>query len=235
MTQEHDSARDLLDSYADGELPETERLAVEEHLGRCDACLAELEALRSLRDAARSLPRELAPPRDLWAGIAARIESEGGRDEHRVVPLDLARGRRRISRAWVIRIAAAVTLVVVSSGVTALLLGRGATQPVVVVTRPAPVQATATTALAAFTPTELEYHGALEVLGAELEARRGELAPETVAAVEESLAIIDLAIDEARSALERDPSNTELPFHLSGVYRAKVELLRQAVQLPQGS
>lgn len=235
MTQEHGHALDRLDHFLDGELPEAERLAVEEHLGRCDHCLTELEGLRGLRDAARSLPREIAPPRDLWAGIAARIEAAPAREETRVVQLDFS-GRRRISKSWVIRIAAAVALVVVSSGATALLLGRGESPATVVVTVPAAVpESSAGAALAAFRPTELEYTGAVEVLSAELEARKAELAPATVAAVEESLMVIDLAIEEARAALERDPSNAELPFHLSGVYRKKVELLQQAVQLPQGS
>jgi anti-sigma factor RsiW len=243
MTQEHRYAQGSLDHFLDGELPDAERLALEEHLGRCDDCLAELDGLRALRDAARSLPREIGPPRDLWAGIAARIEAEPARAEARVVEVDFAARRRTVPSVWMIRIAAAMTLVVVSSGVTALLLrgsGEGtevaAGLPATTVTQPAPrPEAAVPTALAAFEPTEREYLGAVEVLAVELEARKADLAPETVATVEQSLRIIDRAIAEARVALERDPANADLPFLLSGVYRKKVDLLQQAVELPRGS
>jgi hypothetical protein len=87
------------------------------------------------------------------------------------------------------------------------------------------------TALAAFRPAEREYQRAVDELAQALETRRADLAPETVATLERSLAIIDAAIAESRQALERDPNSRELTRMLSTTYDAKVQLLRNAVQL----
>jgi hypothetical protein len=231
MTLDHRHVRDRLDYYLDGELSEEERLLVEEHLGRCDECLDEMEALRSIRDGARNLPRELTPPADLWPAIAARIQA-GTEPRGEVIEVDFRapRSEGKPSRAWILRIAAAVALVVASSGATVLLMRAGGGAPIA--TLPADtVRPNATTALAAFAPTEAEYQDAVAVLYAELRATEGRLSPETIATVEANLRIIDQAIAESRAALRADPSNAQIPLMLSGVYRKKVELLQNAVQL----
>lgn len=87
------------------------------------------------------------------------------------------------------------------------------------------------TALAAFRPAEREYQRAVDDLARVLDTRRESLAPETAATLERNLAIIDAAIAESRAALERDPNSRELTRMLSSTYDAKVQLLRQAVQL----
>lgn len=230
MTLEHRHIRERLDHFLDGELPDPERITVQEHLGRCDECLAEVEALRGIRAGALALPREIAPARDLWPGIAARIQSGvPAEPPANVIRADFGAARRyRGSTVWVIRIAAALALVVISSSVTAWLL-RG---PVPVATLPQRVvQPQTTTSLAAFAPMEAEYRSAVETLSIELAARRQQLSPETIATVEENLRIIDQAIAEARAALRANPANAEIPLLLSGVYRQKVELLQNAVQL----
>jgi hypothetical protein len=48
-----------------------------------------------------------------------------------------------------------------------------------------------------------------------------------VRVVRQNLAVIDRAIAEARTALERDPANTYLNLHLADTMRRKVELLRR--------
>lgn len=88
-----------------------------------------------------------------------------------------------------------------------------------------------TTALAAFRPAEQEYQRAVDELVQALETRRADLAPETVATLERNLAIIDAAIAESRQALERDPDSRELTRMLSRTYDAKVQMLRNAVQI----
>jgi anti-sigma factor RsiW len=230
MTLEHRHVLDRLDHYLDGELGAEERVLVEEHLGRCDECLEEVEALRAIRDGARFLPREIAPPRDLWPAIAARIHATA-ESPREVIAVDFGAARQpRASRVWVIRIAAAVALVVASSSTTALLLRRPGGEPVA--TLPASTATPpAKTALAAFAPTEAEYQGTVAALYAELRAREGRLSPETVATVEANLRIIDAAIAESRAALAADPGNARIPLLLSGVYQKKVELLQHAVQL----
>jgi len=71
----------------------------------------------------------------------------------------------------------------------------------------------------------------VEELQLALSLQRERLAPETVAVLEQNLAIIDRAIGEARAALEADPANQELSFLLMNVYQSKVELLQSAVQI----
>ena len=139
-------------------------------------------------------------------------------------------GSRWTRRGWLA--AAAVLLIVLSSGVTALLLRSGAS-PLAIGSPPAQPAEPVVTALAAFRPAEAEYLRTADDLTAMLEAQRDVLAPETIATIEENLRIIDQAIAEARTALLADPHNRELSEMLSGVYRRKVELLRSAVLLSQ--
>jgi len=48
-----------------------------------------------------------------------------------------------------------------------------------------------------------------------------------VRVVRQNLAVINQAIAEARTALERDPGSTYLNLHLANTMRRKVELLRR--------
>lgn len=237
---EHIEIQLRLDEYLDGDLPLPQRTAVEQHLDGCAECRREVDALRELRAGARALPRGIAPPRDLWPEIRARIEApaparvaDGGEETPGVLRFR-PRSARPDWRRWSALAAAAVVLVMLSSGATALLMRARSSAPVAAAPAAVAPAATprATTALVAFRPAELEYLDAVQVLEAELQARRHQLAPQTVTVIETNLAIIDQAIQEARAALEADPSNPDLPLHLSGVYRRKVELLQSAVLLP---
>jgi hypothetical protein len=122
--------------------------------------------------------------------------------------------------------AAAVVLVALSSGVTALILRR---------TIPATVRQTApaTPAAVASLPApvrsiDADYSGAIRELNESLAEHRPQLDPATVAKVEASLRIIDQAINEARRALVADPSNLNLHDLLAASYERKLELLRRA-------
>jgi len=64
---------DRLDDYVDGELPEAEFQEVELHLASCAGCASEERFLRELLEQASRLPRAIAPPRDLWPGVASRL------------------------------------------------------------------------------------------------------------------------------------------------------------------
>jgi anti-sigma factor RsiW len=240
---DHTEFLDRFDDFLKGELPPAERLAVAEHLKGCDPCRAELEGVVALRAHVRALPREIAPPRDLWPEIAARLRERGEAPaaepaDETVIAVDFrSRSRRPAWRRWAPLAAAAMVLVVLSSGITAMLMRARGEARVAVVQVPVPAgdAARPTSALAAFRPTEREYLGALETLEGELAARRDQLSPQTIATIEENLRIIDQAIAETRAALESDPGNAELPLLLSGVYRKKVELLQSAIQIPARS
>lgn len=238
----HEEIQSRLNDFVDGELPPAERSEVRDHLDGCELCRGELEGLVALLADARALPREVAPPRDLWDGIAARLQdrSPAARPEAAstpVIAVDFRPASRPAWRRWAPMAAAAMVLVALSSGLTAYLVRARAETQVAVVPVPVPtaVDTRPVSALAAFRPTEQEFIGTVETLQAQLEAGRPRLAPQTVATIEENLRIIDQAIAEARAALERDPANVDLPHMLSGVYRKKVELLQSAVQLQQRS
>jgi anti-sigma factor ChrR (cupin superfamily) len=62
--------------------------------------------------------------------------------------------------------------------------------------------------------------------------RRAQLDPETIAVVEQNLAIIDTAIARSRAALRRDPASGFLTEQLNRALEQKVELLRTAATLP---
>ena len=64
----------LLADYLEGTLDLGRRELVEHHLNRCDRCAALVRDLMAIQRQARSLP-DLVPSRDLWQGIAERIEA----------------------------------------------------------------------------------------------------------------------------------------------------------------
>jgi len=68
------AASRLLHRYFDEELPGELRNAVQEHLGSCVKCAAELGALAGLRNAVRALP-ETVPASDLWPRIQREIRT----------------------------------------------------------------------------------------------------------------------------------------------------------------
>jgi len=261
----HEQAVERLDDFASGELPDIERVLVQRHVDACDDCRAEVDAIQALLGQAATLPRAIAPPRDLWAGIAPRLEARAAplavmEDDPRVIPLAPRRRHWQPPR-WAMQIAAALVLVAGSSAITARIVrehpaqpgGQVALNPVVVTPRQgaqgrtadpavqaptAPVQAPAAgggkaapTAFAAFRPAERDYQSAIADLQRVLDAKRGQMAPETAETLERNLRIIDSAIAESRAALEKDPNSRELIDMLSATYDAKVKVLRQAVEI----
>ncbi len=95
--------------YLEGTLAADARTAVDEHVASCLRCSSILRDIGSIRAQAAQLP-ELAPSRDLWAGISARIEPA-------VVPL--GRARQDIRRSWIpAATAAAAALVIATAGIT---------------------------------------------------------------------------------------------------------------------
>lgn len=201
---------DLLDDALDAPA----RARADEHLAACDACVSRLQGMRLLVAHASSLPRTLPAPEDEWRRVRARLDVHG----------------RMTSPWWARRsvlLAAGLALVIASSAVTALLVGRGqdvAIQPTVSPAEPIAVMPR----LAAL---EHEYATVVRDLERELAGRKHTLAPETIAAVERSLRTIDAAIAEAREALARDPASETVARLLVASHEQKIELLRHAARL----
>ncbi|MEX2090024.1 MAG: zf-HC2 domain-containing protein [Bacteroidota bacterium] len=65
--------KQLLSEFLDGTLPFEQRNLVGLHLKECPECRRELAGIQSVLKQAAELPAAIAPPRDLWKGIDARL------------------------------------------------------------------------------------------------------------------------------------------------------------------
>lgn len=117
MTTDCGKFEAMLASHLEGELSDEQAVWMEAHAAECAECGAVAADLRRIAREAGSLP-PLAPSRDLWSGIEARISAP-------VIPLTTSHGaaRRFIpSFGWNAAIAAA--LVLATAGVTYLATSR---------------------------------------------------------------------------------------------------------------
>jgi hypothetical protein len=208
-----------LDDWVDGTLAADQAAEVRVHLSGCPHCQEQERRMRQLLAHAASLPRSVTPPRDLWPGIARRVERE-----------------RRWSRAggmpaWAL--AAAATVVV--GLVAALWAGRTPTA-----VRTVEIPAATPLARLASLPegsdpvvaaAERDYENAANALLEALQERQSEISPETLVRVRANLEVIDRALAELREALVKDPQNPELSHMLVATHRKKVDVLRRVVRL----
>ena len=225
-----EQAQDRLDEYVDGTLPQAELHEVELHLASCPSCTAEERALRRLLARVAALPAEVSPQRDLWPEIANRIAEARPRPLGR--PMSDARPVvRSFPRAWWTPSAglAAAAAVVVALGAT---LGGVWTPPAGDGTPgTGTVQEAAWTTDPTLLKAEQDYVRATTQLMAALEARRAELPPGTVAAVEKDMTTIDVALGQVRSALRQDPGNAQLSHMLAATHQKKLDVLQRVVKL----
>ncbi len=220
-----DDTQALMPDLLDDTLVGPRRAQYDAHVTGCDACRALARDLAAIRDDAAALP-VLAPTRDLWAGIEARIETP-------VVSMNV-KSRSTIGR-WTTRqvAAAAAVLVAVTAGGTWMAATR------------ATVLAPATVATAPGTRTDLvsvadqkgiaTYESEIAKLRGVLDARGSELDSGTVAVIRKNLALIDTAIAESKAALAADPASTFLADRLNYAYGTKLDLLRAAATMPSRS
>ena len=236
-----DEAR--LHDFVDEELPARERALMADHLAECMSCRAVVSEVRALRgEAVRvfSSPgaREVPAPPHLWERIAAGSASSPTRARagDPYTPVRALRPRFGPTDRKLRRAAAAVLLVGISSSLTYLLVRfdaeRGGPPEPTVSTVPVAASSEVTgggpgAIVAAYEPVLVSMEQILE-------EGRGHLGPETIAALEENLRIIDAAIGEVQEALASDPAHPGALRLLDGVYQAKLKLLRQAVVLTPG-
>lgn len=102
----HDPVRELLASYAAGTASAGERRRVDEHLGGCAACRAELAQWRTVRAGVRRAePAAVTPPARIVAAVLeqARASTEtGGSDARQWIALQLLRAQLGLvaARVW---------------------------------------------------------------------------------------------------------------------------------------
>ena len=263
-----DQFADQLADYLDGDVDAATRVAMETHASSCAECGALLADLRKIQIDATNLP-ELEPTRDLWSGIAARIETpvvelkNGGTVER--WNGGTQQRANRTSRLWIGL--AAAGLVAVTATITHEMTKRSmaTSTPVLVAqnttaqpkpdttTRSAqttqvasvdsvpanhqtavpPSVPSASTRLASSKPSvQQTYDIEINRLRAVLNRRRPQLDSATVAVVEHNLQVIDDAIKQCRSALQKDPASRFLIESLNDALDTKVQLLRTAASLP---
>jgi hypothetical protein len=249
-----------LSDYLDGELGPEERAAADRHLGSCAECSAVLQDLRAVATSAGLLPDE-PPRRDLWPDIRARLTprsapsaalaaspapapsaSPGRATGGRVVPIS---SRRRLQFSIPQLMAAGLALMVISAAAVWVALGGSTEAGSLAATsglEPAASPAASPAAWPATSPDGspapvaeryvlASYEPAMAELEVEYARRVNELDPETIRVVERNLAIIDVAIREAREALAADPSSQFLHTHLVAAVRWRMDLLRQAASI----
>jgi predicted anti-sigma-YlaC factor YlaD len=207
-----------LDDYLDGALSAAESAAAGAHLRSCALCREREGRLRQLLAHATALPRSVSPPRDLWPGIARRLERERRPWLGSVSPWALA---------------AAATVVV---GVAAALWTGGEPSRVrTVAMPPAGAEAVRVAGTAVADPVlaaaEQDFEAAATALLEALRRRSHDLEPETLAAVEGNIEVIDRALAEVRQALSENPASPELGRMLVATHRKKVDVLRRVVRL----
>jgi anti-sigma factor RsiW len=218
---------DRLSEYLDGDLPATERSAIEDHLRHCVACGAALADLKRIVRRARALD-DRAPERDLWPGIATRIGVSTGAPGVATEIRFAGRMRRRWAFSLPQLAAAGIALMAVS-GAAAWLLHPGATT---LVLAPLPTQPLAMpVAAGSARPAARSYDLAVAELQQVLTQNRSRLDTTTVRVIQQNLATIDRAIAQAQRAVAADSANIYLNSHLAETMRRKLELLRQAAAL----
>jgi hypothetical protein len=191
----------------------TPRAESREHLDACAECRGTLERVQRLLDAAHALPREVAPPPEVWSALQSRVKS--------------APPSRR-TRSWNLGWLAAAAAVVFFVGAALLLppsVGKGKSKGAVV---QSPVTSPQSPVVLA---VERSYAPAIEDLRRTLDQQRSTLSPTTVAVIEKAVATCDTAIAEARAALAADPANQTLLQILSAQFAHKVALLQRATEL----
>ncbi len=159
---------------------------------------------KSLDEQLENLPRDVPPPRNLWPGIAGRLER-----------------RPRVTRPLVFAAAAGVIGACLASALMwAVLRGR----PV----SPAP-QSAARTAIFD-EPRNASYVAARASLEANFSERLALLDPATRAQVEASLAVIRRAHEDIRKALASDPASPLLEQLWQSTWHDELDLYEHVVR-----
>ena len=220
---------EVINDFVDGRVDNPTAARISEHLGACVQCRSEHDNLRQLLAVASTAQRSVDPGEDLWADI--RREIDRGKEVALRPTTDAPNVRpskRSLHVSPFILAAAAILLIVLSSGITTIVLRK---PTVSIVDSRNTTNAPSAVLPASFRVTEDEYSRTIRELRIAVEAQRANLSPETVRTVDHSLAVVDSAIAEARAALIADPNNRTLVDLLASSYQRKLDLLRRTSEL----
>lgn len=203
-----DNGTEKLSEYLDGTLDEAAARELDARLDDDAGLQAELDALRAVKQAASRQP-DFSPATDLWPAIAERISNASPTRQRRTFLVTIPQFA-----------AAAGIMLLLGVGLARM----GTETPVADVPAAAGLEGVAEVYPAA-------YSLFVEELEGRIKAGRGVLDDQTVRVLEQSLGKIDLAIDQARAALQADPNNAYLNQHLASSRARKLRLLEDATAL----
>jgi hypothetical protein len=195
----------------------------------------------------REMPRSIAPPRDLWAGIEASIAADrqattaeanaaapvaGSRDN---TITDLASRRNSGSARQFTRLRWMAAAAVIASLAVGMWIGRSVmptTRPIAIpadgggtVAKVQPKVIDEPTALQAAYVADPKYRAQRAALVKSLEAKLASLPPDSRAKVMSSLEAIRKAKQDLEDALGKDPSNALLQELLVNTYQDEMRVL----------
>jgi hypothetical protein len=243
-----------INEYLEGTLDPGQRADVEFHLEGCDECRQTVDALSAVRRLAAGL-KPIEPPSRAWTDIEhalrERLQATSGRgQQEQQEPGRAATGWLRRLRftsagsaseaaasrwrwAGVAALAAVVLLAAAIGLLSGRLLDRGtAPQVAVAPSTPQPDTSDAAQSVEAeLRQAEEHYQKAITGLEQIASAEKGTLDPTTAATLEKSLAVVDQAIGESRTALKAQPASELAQQSLLDNFKAKIALLQETVAL----
>lgn len=244
-----------LQDYLESDLDSAARAQMGAHRAGCPDCSALTAELNEITTNAANLP-VLSADRDLWDGIASRIEAEVVEfpvtpipgEVRAVVPVDGTPAyaesipaserpspqvpiRPAVSR-YVRLAAAASILVAVTAGVTWNVASRGNLAGENAAADSAfasAMEGTRGVSNAARQPLDVTYDTEIATLRKIVDERRAEIDSTTLAVLERNLQVIDDAIAESKAALASSPTSSFLMERLADAYDTKLRTLRAVV------
>ena len=227
-------------AYLERELNDADRQWMEQHRAGCARCEALVSDIDTIVASASALPA-MTPSRDLWSGIAERLDAP-------VVPLfeptpfdvnmqtrsrssSSAQSTRRGMNVRWLAIAATV-LIAVTSAVT-WRIARVPQDASVVAASDARAADTVTDPVVVMPVANASdvYEQEIAAMRTIVNERFTELDSSTVAVIKRNLEIIDKAIDDSRAALAKDPNSRVLSTSLDRALEQKLALMRRLALL----
>jgi hypothetical protein len=210
-----------LSAYADGTVDLRIRAEVHAHLAGCATCSAVLLDIQQLVAVARELG-PMTPPDRIWTSLARQLPP--------ATNLPAAQGpirQRRDLWAWVgvpAALMAAMLILYVNTG----------RAPAAPAAGPGRAAAAVETAASELDLAVHHYERAIAELETVSTAEPDEIDPAVVTALRESLATLDVAINESRQALAFDPENEPARASLFEALQRKIGVLQATALLQNG-
>lgn len=208
-----------LDGYIAGELPPEQQTTIEQHISSCPECRLELALRRAVIARTRMLPRELAPQRELWPGIAEQISKK---KIHPLYP-----GHPSWLRRWEAWAAVACVAIIATVWVAANRTEDGINQPTII----PPMAAGNPPHVSAAIGENQHYQHVRQRIQQTLHLSKEEFSPETVSVIERNMEVIDDAVAQINKALSEDPENPNLQLMLVATQQQATTLLESIAEV----